>query len=258
MKNPVLSLFGPSIRPNLWGLFYNSVEQATSLPFEIVFAGPPCRVKVKMPDNFTYIETNVKPIQCWQITAIKCRGEVMTLVADDLVFTPGSLDEAYDLYLKSQNYKTIIALRMLLKGVDQTHTCVLPRDSSHPNKNSLLVPGGLAILSRKLFLEVGGYDRSFLFSDANFDFFLRAHFEFNAEFMWANFGADEDIGWASGTHALELYQQGLQKYDVDRLAHLWYPNGVLLSERNEVFDPFDLEDENFNKISQGIKHIKWD
>jgi len=255
-EKPVLSLIGPSIRTQLWTKFYETAKQATTLSFEIVFAGHVVPT-FTLPDNFIYIQTEkIKPVQCWQIAAMRASGEVMTLAADDLIFSPNAFDEAYSLYSQKQNYKTIAALRMLLRGIDQTHTCVLPRYNPPPDKNPLLVPGGLALFSRKLFLELGGYDRSFIHADSNFDFFLRAH-SIGAEFVWTKNGnSDEDIAWAKGTHGIHYHGPWAQA-DINRLAQLWYPGGgPLLKERTEPFEPF-VFDESIYKVSQGAKGEIW-
>jgi len=259
MEKPVLSLIGPSIRTHLWPMFYEVVKQSTTLPFEIIFAGPSKITDSGMPDNFIYIQTsNIKPVQCWQIAATKARGEVIALVGDDLIFSPKCFDEAYSIYCQKQNYKAIIALRMLFRGVDQTWTCVFPRYNPGPDKNPLLVPA-LAIVSKKFFSEMGGYDRSFLFADANFDFFLRAYHESGAEFFWTKDGeSDEDVGWAVGTHGINNYDGGVLEYsDINRLEQLWYPNnGPLLKERTAPLDPFIMDDTIYT-ISQGANHSKW-
>ena len=104
---------------------------------------------------------------------------------------------------------------------------------------------------------MGGYDRSFLFADSNFDFFLRAYREAGAEFLWTKDGyADEDVSWATGTHGI-YYDGQLDQMDIDRLSQLWYPGGgPLLEKRTAPFDPFIMDDTIYT-VSQGARHSKW-
>ncbi|MCK9428796.1 MAG: glycosyltransferase family 2 protein [Candidatus Omnitrophica bacterium] len=244
---PVLSLFGPSIRPHLWMHLYESVSQATTLPFEIIFCGP-IAPTFDLPHNLIYIKTaNIKLIQCWQIGAMHTKGDVISLVADDLIFSPGALDEAYSIYTQKNDYKAIIALRMFLRGADQTHTCKIPRYVD-TNKRTMLIPGGLSLISRKFFMELGGFDKSFIYCDANFDLFIRAFYA-GGSYFWCKEGhSDEDVGWAAKTYNTTWGHWGHQ--DTNLLKSLWSDNDNLRETRSMPFESFVM-DESIYQVSQG-------
>ncbi len=78
---PLFSFIAPAIRDYMYEDYYKNVY-SRDIPFEIVFVGhkPPLK---KMPDNFRYIETDVKPSQCYEIAARQSKGEFLILTGDD-------------------------------------------------------------------------------------------------------------------------------------------------------------------------------
>jgi hypothetical protein len=256
MEKPVISLFGASIRPHLCLHAYESVKQATVLPFELIFCGPAAPTFV-LPENLRYIKTeNIKPIQCWQIAVMQTSGEVISIVADDLIYTPHAWDEAYALYQSKQNYKAMVSLRTFYGGIDQSYTTRFPgRGSDVGGRRNVLLPTGITLMSKRFFLELGGFDRSFIQCDANYDFFARAYCA-GAEFLWSETARTyEDVEWARGTHG--TCSGGWTTLDWARMEHLWYPGGGgLLEARSEPFDPYVMDD-SITKVSQGATHPRW-
>ena len=85
MSKPVFSLIAPAIRSDFYKRVYDSVSKGNKIPFEIIFVGNN-KPKIKMPDNFHYIYSNVKPAQCLEIAARNAQGEYLIPLADDEVF----------------------------------------------------------------------------------------------------------------------------------------------------------------------------
>ena len=95
MEKPFFSIAFSAIRNNLYKRTYDSLSKDCNVPFEIVYAGysPPTE---KMPDNFRYIYTTVKPAQCVEIAARNSSGEFIILASDDISFSDGFLNKAHN------------------------------------------------------------------------------------------------------------------------------------------------------------------
>lgn len=64
-NNVAISLFGPSIRPELWMRLYRSLS-SNAVPFEIIFVGNRLP-DFSLPNNIHFIYSEVKPAQCAEI-----------------------------------------------------------------------------------------------------------------------------------------------------------------------------------------------
>ena len=178
MKNIVFSVIASAVRSHFYEEFYNCLNEDNKIPFEIVFAGdsPPKKV---MPDNFRYIETGVKPIQCFEITARHSVGEYILMIGDDFLFNKEFLNKMYSHIERNKNEKVIIAPRYnkgskKIKCVDEA----VPSKDDNPVffnkkiKGSPLI-GITAALRRDLWHEYGGYDNRFLGVFADCDMRMR-------------------------------------------------------------------------------------
>ncbi len=259
MENiPIISLYGPSIRPRLWKAYYENVCQACHVPFEIVFSGPCIEDPQAMglPDNFRYIHTaNIKPAQCWMVSFWNTRGPVVTVSADDHVLRPNAIDTAYEVYWKNFDSKIVVELNMLFQGMNQRHSLVYPMEGNIRGKKWAQVPGSFSLRTREFVNEWGGFDRRFLMQEANMDFFLRA-LKAGAKVIYCeNAIADEDVGYAVGTHGVNL--GSWSSNDRHLLDAFWIDgNGSLRDERSQPFEPY-ANDATLTQVSQGARDGRW-
>jgi len=163
-----LSVLVPSIRPkNLWGL-YHSITNSFSGEFEMIVITPyDIPDKVKKP-NVHVIKDWGTPIRCQQIGLIKAKGEYISWAADDGQYLDGALDIAFN-KIDGKGYKSLI-MGKYLEGSGNTDAMKdnfyyvirnhYPRDfKGFRFQRSWMLNVG--IVSRKLLLEVGGWDCQF-------------------------------------------------------------------------------------------------
>lgn len=86
-----VGVFCSSNKPYLWGNLYETLS-ATSVNFNLCIAGPYPPIE-PLPGNVKYIQTNVKPAQCYFIAEQNTIGECIMMMADDVSLTPYCLDD---------------------------------------------------------------------------------------------------------------------------------------------------------------------
>ena len=146
MEKPLISLFGPAIRPQNWLRLYDNISDS-SVPFEIVFVGPN-EPDYTLPDNFRYIKSNVKPVQCAEAAARSTKGEFIMNTVDDLEFvTKDALGKLYNEYTAYSEDKLILSSRFMTDGIDASLVC-----HHYPMSDPLVVPVG-GLITRKLYME---------------------------------------------------------------------------------------------------------
>lgn len=165
-----LTVICPGIRPQKWQKLYDSVGSSFSGSWEIIFIGP-----YGLPEslinkpNVKYIEDWGTPIRCQQIGLINSQGDWINWAADDGYFHPQSMDIAFE-KLKKVNfdYKTVV-MGKYLEGSLQYFTMLADEYyvlSNHEGSHKVKLPAhylmlNLGLVSRKLLLEVGGWDCQF-------------------------------------------------------------------------------------------------
>lgn len=178
-----LSVLVPGIRNENWLTLYNSVAEAFSGSWEIIFAGPydlPAELQEK--DNVHYIQTWRSPIAAQQQCLIVSRGDLITWAADDGTYLPGSLDDAFNL-LKDEPYTTIVTCKYFEgdnpTDMDNDRYYTLSNHESmkleYLPKDCLMLNCG--VISRSLLIELGGWDSvSFQACPMSYsDFAIRAY-----------------------------------------------------------------------------------
>ena len=86
-----IGIYCSSKRPQFWGSLHHTLSQ-NDVDFNLCFAGPYPPVE-PLPGNVKYIQTNVKPAQCYFIAANNTTGDYIMPVSDDIILSPGCLDE---------------------------------------------------------------------------------------------------------------------------------------------------------------------
>ena len=168
--NPVITLYGASKYPNNILDFSKSLGN-NKVPFEVIFVGP-TPPTFELPDNFVYIESNVKPVQCCEIAVRASLGSYIALVADDLTFLGDApLDRLYELYQRANDKKVVISCQCWMDGVDLTRAHYLFKERYGVN----IITAVAGLMSKEFFFEVGGYDRNFVYAFAIEDLILRVY-----------------------------------------------------------------------------------
>jgi hypothetical protein len=165
MQKPELSIFLPGIRPFLWNRLYSSIMSAApGLSFELVICGPFHPPKeLQNVVNFRYIRDFGNVARAAQLAAIMCYGELITLGADDAVYTPGSLTRAVEAYRTIQADKKALSLRYNEGGNVMPEHYFWMKSWSHfrlpgvPDSAPMMLN---SIMSRELYTSIGGYDCS--------------------------------------------------------------------------------------------------
>ena len=178
MTEPIISICATAAKPEFWLDFWNSIGKPL-IPFEVVFVGPRPKQHT-FPTNFRYIQSNVKPAQCYEIAWREARGKFILHMADDLKFRSiqgayiewSPLDKLYETWLEAKNPKAIVSCRYMLDGVDYS---VEP--NSHVfrahDMSSPTMPVG-AFMTKALLEEIGGVDRRFVGVCFDLDIAMRA------------------------------------------------------------------------------------
>jgi len=160
---PDLSIFLGGIRPQLWKRYYDSIIPSIGkYSFELIICGPfPPQKDMIEFKNFKYIRDFGSVSRGAQIAAMFCEGKAITLGADDGVYHPGKLEEAFSEWEKGEAENTVIPLRY---GEGNNN---MPENYWHmkrwPHLNLPGIPDGApmmlnSIMSPDLFYAIGGYD----------------------------------------------------------------------------------------------------
>lgn len=188
-----LSIICPAIRVDRWVNMYKSIEKSFSGSWELILVTEMnLPEELKNKDNIKVIFSERSPMAKQQQGLEHCEGEYITIVSDDSLWLEGTLDETFDNIntLIEQNkfdYKTIIVLKYLegkeFSFPDWYKEQVRPEmrfdtnydfmrankyywSDTHESSNIIGIPYHSPILScaiytRKLLLEVGGWDSQF-------------------------------------------------------------------------------------------------
>jgi hypothetical protein len=217
MTTPKISLIASASRPENWQELYETIGE-NDTAFELIFVGPNAP-KGKLPDNFIFIKSNVKPAQCWEIAARRASGELLMYVADDIMFmTENPIDKVYQLYTEKarENDKVIVSLNYRLpEGWNR----LLIGDDSSP-----VVPL-CGLLSSKLWHEIGGIDKNFIALGWDLDLVMRV-LSLGGEVVLSDVYIDEEIEMPSkprsrGSRLLRDHKST----DIVRLHELWLTDG---------------------------------
>jgi len=183
----LVSIVGPSIRPQYWMNFYNNIKQNNSTPFEIIFCGD-AEVDFELPVNFTYIYSKVKPAQCLEIARRSAIGKFVFCTPDDLLFNKYCIDNLLETYFEKKcNKYDIISTQYYSRYISKDRNMKFSvvqlfwRKKQLINNNSMLVdmpyfPINIFALSSSL-NEIGGIDQRFIAQASELDLSMRMYSE---------------------------------------------------------------------------------
>ena len=172
-QKPKISLFATAIRTNLWKGLYKKTISENNIPLEFVFVGSN-RPNFKLPKNFKFIYSNVKPVQCLQIALMECSADLVFSIADDCCFSKNLFDILYDKHISSQDEKIIYGpsfIRDGLKYQEKDYT-IKPDHVKDLSNDAPKFPIS-ALLKKSDVINLEGFDRNFIAVCAVQDLFLR-------------------------------------------------------------------------------------
>lgn len=264
-KTPLVSIIATAINPETWRDIYNRFSQKNITPFEMIFVGPNPPIE-KMPKNFIYIKTNVKPTQCMEIAARKAKG--------DFIFS--TQDDSFPLSLKFLSFMTFVALKI---NNDYCIHAPLYKDQetrediqimSWRMKN-LKIPliSQFLFISRKIWIESGGIDKNFVGTQYEIDIELRmiakgGYVSYNPMCIMCNPNLEREDGRKT-IHFKHINQlaKRWRIQDSKFLDSVWLekisPKGRIVRCRKKRFKPVDsFSDVDILTKSQGPSDPKWD
>lgn len=225
---PLISIFASAHRPRNWMNLYDSIGE-NDVSFELVFVGPN-RPQYPLPNNFRFIESNVKPAQCFEIAYRNSVADLIMPIADDCEFmTQRPLDRLYKCYQASNTSKTMVSCRYCLDGVKQ------PLDYHRYNTadaNSPLMP--LApLMTKKDIQHIGGIDKNFIAVFWDLDVIMR-FLAIGGEVVFSDVFLNEDKGRSEGSVLCSEFWQ----HDRRLLESLWTCDGKILQERSKPVESY--------------------
>jgi hypothetical protein len=235
---PDITLYAAAIRVDTWLDFYDSIGK-NQVTFEVIFAGPN-KPNYKLPKNFTYIQTNVKPVQCIELAVRQATADLIMHVVDDCRFIESSpLDHLYELYKEYNNPKLMLSPLIMAGGIT-IHNAghhLFEYDTTSP------VVDSLGIMGKELYTSLGGADINFIATLADIDISLRGY-KVGCTYIICDVGFDEITPYNG------IYDE-YQYHDRALLDKLWSIDGKWTLDRTQPFEPFS--DYKILEKSQGPK-----
>jgi hypothetical protein len=219
LEKPDISIYASAHRPHNWMDLYRSIGH-NDVSFEIVFVGPNVP-DFELPDNFKFIKSRTKPTQCVEIAVRNTSADLIMNIADDTEFrTEKPLDILYQAYKSFNNNKILLSCRYMYHGQD------ISDDSSQ------IMPLS-ALMSKKLYYDIGGIDRNFIAIMWDCDIAMRVY-AMGGEVILSNVYLDEI---ESKRHGSILCRE-FWSHDRKLLERLWSINKKTHLNRTKPVEPF--------------------
>ena len=250
--NPKISIFATAHRPQNWMDLYKSIGE-NDVEFELVFVGPN-QPDYRLPNNFRFIRSLVKPTQCLEIALRNTTADLVMNIADDCMFKGSRpLDRLYETYKNYNNDKIILSCRYMLNGEDQSECAYFIKSDQHVDsstfneerydKSSPVMPL-CGLMSRNLLMSIGGIDKNFIGIMFDNDIAMRVY-ALGGDVILSDVFCEEDKDNNAGS---ELCNE-LWEHDRGLVESLWVKNGKAHFCRTKPVESFD--DLNILKASQG-------
>lgn len=118
-----LSIVVATNKQTYWKRFCEALAK-NNAEFEVIFVGPVGDGINNLPVATKFIdvpEKEIGAVQCWEIGARAAKGELLGLVTDDCVFTPGVLDAVVIAASKCKNRFDMFSARYIHNGEEQLY-----------------------------------------------------------------------------------------------------------------------------------------
>ena len=235
--NPKISIIAPAHRPQNWMDLYKSIGE-NDVEFELVFVGPN-PPDYRLPNNFRFIRSFVKPAQCMEIAARNATADLVMNMADDCMFKQSRpLDRLYETYKNYNNDKLILSCRYQLNGED-----ISEESARIDGVNTPIMPLA-GLMSKNLLMSMGGIDKNFIAIMWDSDIAMRVH-ALGGDVILSDVLLEEDKDKSAGSELCNEFWE----HDRGLLFSLWKKNGKIHLRRTTPVESFD--DLNILKASQG-------
>jgi len=215
---------------------YKSIGE-NDVEFELIFVGPN-KPDYRLPNNFRFIRSLVKPTQCLEIALRNTTADLVMNMADDCIFKGSRpLDRLYETYKNYNNNKIILSCKYMLNGEDLS-------ESAHFDGISSPVMPLCGLMSRNLLMSVGGLDKNFIAIMWDCDIAMRVH-SLGGDVILSDVFLEEDKDKNVGSELCNEFWE----HDRGLLESLWTKNGKIHLCRTKPVESFD--DLNILKASQG-------
>ena len=160
--NPIISVVISAARPKLWLELCSSIGK-NELSYEVLFIGPN-PPEYQLPDNCYFIESLVKPVQCFEIGTRLARGQYLLYLADDTFLDESnSLDSLYKEYLSYNNEKLMLSCRYQEK--QSINRLIVFSEQQHLASSNLINPVYMPVgflIAKDYVISLGSLDRNFI------------------------------------------------------------------------------------------------
>jgi len=215
---------------------YKSIGE-NDVEFELVFVGPN-QPDYRLPNNFRFIRSLVKPTQCLEIALRNTTADLVMSIADDCLFKRSRpLDRLYETYKNYNNDKIILSCRYMLNGEDLS-------ESAHFDGMNSPVVSLSGLMSRNLLMSMGGIDKNFIAIMWDLDIAMRVH-ALGGDVILSDVFLEEDKDKSAGSELCNEFWE----HDKGLLNSLWRKNRKVHFRRTKPVESFD--DLNILKASQG-------
>lgn len=211
-------------KPNLWNKLYDSIGY-NQVDFELIFVGPN-PPKEKLPYNFKYIYSQVKPAQCFEIAVRATDADYILHIADDFEFRT---DRPLDKLLACHKINSIVST----KYMQNEEKLPLSIYKFFANYNCDWVMPINSFLEKKLWERIGGIDKNFIAIYWEIDIAMRVR-ELGGEIILSDVYVNESKEGDSGK---DLWGRIALK-DRKTLERLWINNGKVTPFRQAPVEQF--------------------
>jgi hypothetical protein len=251
-----VSIFASAVRFPFYPGFMESLK-GTSVPYEVVFAGPNTREMIadlftKYPE-FRYVHTgNLKPAQCYEIARRACVGETILWAADDCEFSPDLIGKVYRAWKDMNSELAIMSIQTLENGMFVN----MKVHSFFGGRFDTPIMAPLGLMSRKVMDELGGFDRRYVCGQYENDAVMRVIAKGGRVYVW---------GDRENCITIDHYRRhGIKRpfalgYNHDReiLEKSWTNGaGKVMTELQVPFEPY--EDKDLLTKSQSFNNTFWE
>lgn len=144
-----ISLCASAVRPHLWGSLIESLKN-NDVKYELVLVGdvPP---DFELPPFVKYLNSPVKPTQCWEAAIRHSSGKYVSITADDAEYLSGALDNMVS-FMDNKTFDEVGAFQTIENGNLITN--------DHMYKGKRMAP--FFVFHRDYYKYLGGADQRFI------------------------------------------------------------------------------------------------
>tara|TARA_B100001146_G_scaffold223705_1_gene239079 strand:+ start:53 stop:913 length:861 start_codon:yes stop_codon:yes gene_type:complete len=164
---PKISVVCSGIRVKSWKRFYENLSES-KIEFELIIPGN-VKPDFKLPSNFHFINTNVKPAQCVEIGVRKAKSDLIMILADDIKCSDNFLDTMYESYMLNCAKTDVISCLFMKFG--KLWPSELYKFWPGVYGSPVLAMG--MMMNKELWTKLGGLDKRFIAIYWDIDIFLR-------------------------------------------------------------------------------------